>query len=269
MPKPASDIPPRAEAVARTLPHGWSDVARQAAIWFGFAIAYQVVRGALRGDDATAMRNGWDVIHAEQRLGLLFEPNIQTALLPLGALIQSFNWVYWLSEFVVLGGCLTWIYLRRNGSFTRVRNTLLLANTIALIGYVLVPTAPPRFFPSLGFVDTLDATMLNQGSAVVQLASNPFAAMPSVHAADALIIGFAMAALTRTIWTRTFWLLWPPLVWTSVVVTANHFWLDIAAGIMVAAIAAAVRRSPRSTWREVTATVRTWRGRGEGAPGAR
>ena len=57
-----------------------------------------------------------------------------------------------------------------------------------------MPTAPPRMFPEHGFVDTLAASStVNHGSGLIELASNPYAAMPSVHSADALIIGFAMA----------------------------------------------------------------------------
>ena len=55
---------------------------------------------------------------------------------------------------------------------------------------MLLPTAPPRMFPDFGFVDTLARfASLNHGSGLVQLASNPYAAMPSLHPADALIVG--------------------------------------------------------------------------------
>src|ERR671919_40451 len=72
---------------------------------------------------------------------------------------------------------------------------------------------------------------------VYELASNPYAAMPSVHAADALIIGFALATLVRSRWLSALWTLWPTWVWFSVMATGNHFWLDVAAGIAVALVA--------------------------------
>jgi membrane-associated phospholipid phosphatase len=62
--------------------------------------------------------------------------------------------------------------------------------------------------------------------------------MPSIHAADALIIGFAMAMLVRARWARVAWTLWPSWVWFTVMATGNHFWLDVAAGVGVAALAA-------------------------------
>ncbi len=84
-------------------------------------------------------------------------------------------------------------------------------------------------------MDTLAASAsVNHGSGLIELASNPYAAMPSVHAADALIIGFALATLVRSRWLSVLWTLWPTWVWFSVMATGNHFWLDVAAGIGVA-----------------------------------
>ena len=61
--------------------------------------------------------------------------------------------------------------------------------------------------------------------------------MPSLHGADALIVGLVMASLVRPRWLKALWLLWPPWVWFAVMATANHYWLDIAAGVGVAALA--------------------------------
>jgi membrane-associated phospholipid phosphatase len=125
--------------------------------------------------------------------------------------------------------------------FLRFRNTVLIANLIGLVGYVLLPTAPPRMFPDFGFVDTLASfSSLNHGSAAIEFAANPYAAMPSLHAADALIVGVAMALIVRRPIFRLLWLAWPVWVSFAVMATANHFWLDIAAGVVVAALGAAI-----------------------------
>jgi membrane-associated phospholipid phosphatase len=140
---------------------------------------------------------------------------------------------------------LLWVYLRRNDAFIRFRNTILLANVLGLIGYILLPTAPPRMFPSLGFLDTLDSFGgLNHGSGIVSVAANPYAAMPSLHAADALIVGIVLATVTRRRWAQALWLLWPAWVWFAVMATGNHFWLDVLAGILVATVAMAVVYRP-------------------------
>jgi membrane-associated phospholipid phosphatase len=155
----------------------------------------------------------------------------------------------------VLGVALLWVYLRRNEAFVRFRNTILLANLLGLVGYVLLPTAPPRMFPDIGFSDTLsEFGELNHGSGLVEFAANPYAAMPSLHAADALIVGLVLFSVCRTWWAKTLWLLWPLWVWFSVMATGNHFWLDVVAGVLVAGIAALiVYRAPLRRRRHATA----------------
>ena len=112
---------------------------------------------------------------------------------------------------------------------------------IGLVGYVVVPTAPPRMFPTFGFPDTLvEHRHAEPRQRPVQLAANPYAAMPSLHAADALIVGISMALVCRHWWAKALWLLWPAWVWFAVMATGNHFWLDILAGIVVALLAAVV-----------------------------
>jgi membrane-associated phospholipid phosphatase len=141
----------------------------------------------------------------------------------------------------VLGLTLLWVYLRRNDAFLRFRNTVLLANVLGLVGYVLLPTAPPRMFPGLGFVDVLGAySSVNHSSAAIELASNPYAAMPSLHAADAFVVGLTMAAVVRWWPLKLLWAAWPVWVAFAVVATANHFWLDVVGGAVVALLAAAV-----------------------------
>jgi membrane-associated phospholipid phosphatase len=226
----------------QAFPRGWKDFALQLGIWFGFLFAYQVVRGLADQDVLQAFQNGRLIIDFEQRLHALIETDLQRVIVSSGDwLVQAVNWTYWNSQFTVIGLVLLWVYFRRNEAFIRLRNMVLLANLLALIGFVLMPTAPPRLFPEWGFVDTLaQAAALNHGSGIVQLASNQYAAMPSIHSADALIVGFVMAGLVRSAWAKVLWTLWPSWVWFSVMATGNHFWLDVAAGIGLAVLSASV-----------------------------
>jgi membrane-associated phospholipid phosphatase len=225
----------------RHLPRGYADFARQVLIWFGFLLAYQVARGLADRDPARAFENGWRVIDLEQRLTGLGELTLQGWTQSSHFLAELVSWTYWNSEFTVIGLALLWVYLRRNEAFTRFRNTILLANGLGLIGYVLLPTAPPRFFTSIGFEDTLGQLGgLNHGSGLVELASNPYAAMPSLHAADALIVGIVLASVARHWPVKVLWLLWPFWVWFAVMATGNHFWLDVVAGVVLGALALAI-----------------------------
>lgn len=223
----------------RVLPRGYLDFAWQLALWFGFYVAYRAVRGHADRDAGLAFQNAYRVVDWEERVGSLWELSLQGVVAGSNVLVQLTSWTYWLSQFAVLGLALLWVYLRRNESFLRFRNTILFANLLGLAGYALMPTAPPRLLPELGFVDTLALVSgLNHSSAAVEAASNPYAAMPSLHAADALIVGVAMALIVRRPVFKVAWLAWPVWVWFTVMATANHFWLDIAAGIAVAAVAA-------------------------------
>jgi membrane-associated phospholipid phosphatase len=225
----------------RHLPRGYADFAYQLLIWFGFLLAYQLARGMADRDPTRAFANGWKVIDWEQRLAGLGELTLQGWTQSSHFLAELVSWTYWNSEFTVIGLALLWVYLRRNHAFTRFRNTILLANGLGLIGYVLLPTAPPRFFPSIGFIDTLDQFGgLNHGSGLVELAANPYAAMPSLHAADALIVGLILASVARRPFWKVVWLVWPLWVWFAVMATGNHFWLDVLAGVVLGGIALAV-----------------------------
>ncbi len=233
----------------RYLPRGWADLGLQLAIWFGFLALYQLARGVADHDTAKAFANGLRVINLERNANALFELTFQRAAHSSDALSWFASFTYWNSEFTVVGLALLWVYLRRHDSFARFRNAILLANAIGLVGYVLLPTAPPRMFGGLGFVDTLaQFGGLNHGSGLIELASNPYAAMPSLHAADALIVGLALALTTRRTIVRVLWALWPGWVWFCVIATGNHFWLDVVAGIVVALAALAVLyRTPLRT----------------------
>jgi hypothetical protein len=229
-----------AAAERRLPPRGWADLFRQLLIWFGFILAYQLARGVADRSPAVAFDNARAVIDFEARATGLWELSLQSWTESIHLLGVLTSWTYWLSQFAVVGIALLWVYFRRYEHFFRFRNLLMLANVLGLVGYVLLPTAPPRMFPELGFVDTLAAVgTANHGSALVELAANPYAAMPSLHAADALIVGITLAFLVRPLWLKAVWLLWPVWVWFTVMATGNHFWLDIAAGIVVVVIAAA------------------------------
>ena len=225
----------------RFLPRGWADFARQLAIWFGFLAAYQVARGIADRNPPKAFDNSLHVIGIERNAHALIELTLQRIVDGSQVLAALASWTYWNSEFTVVGLALLWVYLRRNEAFVRFRNTILLANVIGLVGYVLLPTAPPRMFPDLGFADTLaDFGGLNHGSGLIEVVSNPYAAMPSLHAADALIVGVVLVAVSRRWWAKALWALWPAWVWFCVIATGNHFWLDVVAGIVIGMLALAL-----------------------------
>ncbi len=222
-----------AAAGRRILPKGWVHFGFQVAIWLGFYFSYQAVRSLADRNPSKAFVNGFRVIGFEQRLTHhLFEQTAQRIADSSHALLTAAAWTYWNSEFTVIGITLLWVYFRRHDHFSRFRNTILVANMIGLVGYVAVPTAPPWMFPSYGFVDGV-----NHSHGLLGALANPYAAMPSLHAADALVVGVCLLRASRRVWAKALWALWPAWVWFCVIATANHFWLDVVAGIAVGALA--------------------------------
>jgi membrane-associated phospholipid phosphatase len=239
-----------ATVAARRLPRGWAHLLLQVGFWLGFYVVYQAARGlADRGGVALAFANGEWIIDFQRSLGSMFELTLQRAVEGSGFLIQATSLTYWLSQFAVVGIALTYVYIREHSRFYAFRNTLIFGNLIGLACYVAIPTAPPRMFPEAGFTDTLAAhSTVNHSSTFVAFSSNPYAAMPSLHALDALIVSVVMATIVRRRWAKVLWLAWAPWVWFAVMATGNHFWLDIAAGILVAAVAGAIVYRP---WRRL------------------
>ena len=225
-----------AAAGQRVLPRGWRDFWLQTGIWVAFYFSYLGVRTIADRNPATAFLNGFRVIGWEQRLTHhLVEQTAQRFVDSSQVLLTATAWTYWNSEFTAIGLALLWVYLRRHEHFTRFRNTILLANVIGLVGYVVMPTAPPWMFPHEGFV-----AGVNHSTGFVAALANPYAAMPSLHAADALIVGVVLASTCRRLWSKALWAIWPLWVWFCVMATANHFLLDVVAGILVAAMSLAV-----------------------------
>jgi membrane-associated phospholipid phosphatase len=115
----------------------------------------------------------------------------------------------------------------------------MVAMGLALVGYVALPTAPPRFLPEWGFTDSVaNFTGVDPRSGSADLLFNPFAAIPSMHVAFALMLGATMARMTRRRWAQALWCAYAPVVTFVVIATANHWWIDGFLGAVVAAVAA-------------------------------
>ena len=225
----------------RVLPRGWADLGRQLAIWFGFAILYQLARGIADRNPTKAFSNGRAIVDFETRVThRLYELTFQNFVDQRHVLATIVSWTYWNSEFTVVGIAVLWVYMRRHDAFVGFRNSILLANMIGLVGYILVPTAPPWMFASYGFVDGV-----NHSTGALNAFANPYAAMPSLHAADALIVGIFLFRACRYWWSKAIWAAWPAWVWFCVMATANHFWLDVVGGVLVALLALVLLQSHR------------------------
>ncbi len=228
--------------INRLLPQGILDAGCQFLFFFLAYQGYQVVRGLTDSGVINAYVNAHHVIDLEQSVGAFFEPGFQQTLIQHTPwLIDFANFMYLNSHFVITTGFLAWLYLFRNEHFYFVRNMFLVAMGLALVGYALYPTAPPRFFPSLGFTDTIASfTGVAQDSKTASLLLNQYAAVPSMHIAFSLMVAIPAATLVRRKISRILWCAYPALVFFVIVATGNHYWFDAVAGAAVAVAAAFV-----------------------------
>jgi membrane-associated phospholipid phosphatase len=67
---------------------------------------------------------------------------------------------------------------------------------------------------------------------------NPYAAVPSMHVAFALMIGWPLARLVRRRAVKLLWIVYPFLMTFVIVVTANHFIVDALLGAITAGVSA-------------------------------
>ena len=234
---------------ARLLPHGWVDLLRQLSLFVGAFLLYNLVRG-LAGHPGhlyykpfgDAMR----IIDFERAIHIFVEPNINAWVHHIRWLMDAADWVYLNGHFFVTIGGLAFIYLRRNASFYFVRNVVMLSMGIALFGYWLYPTAPPRLMPEWGFTDTVSQLVTGgkgwSDNTPAGAFVNTYAAVPSMHICFALIIGVSMSRLVRRRWARITWLLYPLLVTFVVVATANYFFIDVFLGALTAGAAALIAK---------------------------
>jgi len=227
--------------IGNKLPQGWGDAGRQLGILVLVDVAYELVRGIADGQRSEAIANGQQVISFEHSLHALFEPDLQSFFLSAHWVIDLANQLYLNAQFSIALGFLVWLYLFRNDSYYFVRNMFVVSMGFALVGYTLYPTAPPRMFPHDGFVDTItDFSNVNHDSSLAKVFINPYAAVPSMHCAFAAMIGVTGARVCRHWWSKAWWACWPLLIAWVVIVTGNHYWVDVALGWMVAAASALV-----------------------------
>ena len=196
------------------------------------------------GKASAAVANARDIIDAERSMHMFFEQDFQEwAMSDARWIVDAGNWMYVNSHFVVTVTFLVWLYLARNHAYYFVRNMFMIAMGLALVGYVAMPTAPPRFMPEWGFADTVATFVGDSAEQSANVLYNPFAAMPSMHVAFALMIAVPAIMLVRNRALKVAWATYPVIVTFVVVVTANHFWLDAAVGAVVAAVSAVAATS--------------------------
>lgn len=171
----------------------------------------------------------WDL---ERAVKLPNEATVQEAFLPAGWFIQLNNGYYALVHVPAMIGALIWMWFRHRDHYGRFRNVLALTTGACLV-MQLWAVAPPRFVEEFGLVDT--PALYNQSvyATLGYQTAGQLQAMPSIHVAWALLIGWFGFRLQTGRWR----LLGPSHALATifvVVITGNHYWIDgIVAGLFL------------------------------------
>ena len=208
------------------------------------ALTYFGVRNLTAGAADQALANAERLAELEERFHVAWEGSLQDALLGHGALLTLFNWIYIWGHWPVILTAAIVLYRLRPERYVLLRNAMFLSGAIGFLFFALLPVAPPRLVdPSL--VDTV--TLHSESYRALQPPglTNQYAAFPSLHFGWNLLVGVAVWGATRNTALRLLSIMGPAAMGAAVVLTANHFVLDLAGGAAVVLLALWVARRRR------------------------
>jgi membrane-associated phospholipid phosphatase len=200
---------------------------------------YFQVRGLTAADPETAVDHARDLIRFEQAIGIDHEEAVQAAVTPSDALSTFANWIYIWGHWPVIIATMLWLGWRHREVFVRLRDAMLISGGLGLIVFVTYPVAPPRLVdPAL--IDTV--TERSSAYRYLQPPNfvNQYAAMPSLHAGWDLLVGISIATAGSVLAVRLIGWLLPLLMAFAVVATANHYLIDVIAGVSLALLGLAL-----------------------------
>ena len=197
-------------------------------------LAYYLVRSAAAGKVLDAFANAQLIVRAEQAMGIFVELPLQVAVLSYGGLTDFFSLYYFWGHFPLIVAFAIWAFYRHHDEYRWTRNAIFLSGGVALIVYLTFPVAPPRLLPGAGFVDTLRGVFALQYDSSDLV--NQYAAVPSMHQGFALIVGVALYRIVPGWNGAVLLFLLSALMFVSIVVTANHYFLDALFGLAAAVL---------------------------------
>jgi len=219
-------------------------------------LLYFAVRGAVIDRPEAAYRHAMDVIDAQRYLGIFWEDDMNEWIRDREFWAQTANIVYFWLHFPLIIAFGIYLYYGQRGKYTLMRDAFLTSGAIALVVYWLYPVAPPWTLKELaidrgfdpnapsyvtGFFDTMQAYLgYGYQAQSTEAFVNPYAAMPSLHFGWDLLLGVGIVWASwrrRLMWiTLPIGIFLPLSQIPAITATANHYFLDAAAGAVVALI---------------------------------
>ena len=208
-----------------------------------FGLAYLVyfgVRAITQGSARDAVAHALELIRLERDLGIDWEEPVQQVALQSQILVDGANAVYMYGHWpvIVVAGALLFRY--RPSHYFRLRDACLMSGLIGLVIFSVFPVAPPRL-TDLPLVDTVTRDDAGYRQIIPPSMVNEYAALPSFHVGWNLLLGIVVFGATRHWLLRALSILGPASMAVAVVVTANHYVVDVVTGAVIVIVCLVVR----------------------------
>jgi len=215
---------------------------REVVIVAGAMVAYFGIRNRTAGGAAVAFENAELIERLERWAGLAWEHWLQSLVIGSDSLVTIANWVYIWGHWPVVLGSAVILFLTRRPRYHLLRDALIVSGVIGFAFFALFPVAPPRLADP-GLVDTV--TLHSGAYRALQPPglTNQFAAFPSLHAGWNVLVGIALYEAFTSRVVRAFAVVMPVAMSLAVVLTANHYLVDVVAGVLVVLLALRLTRA--------------------------
>lgn len=226
-------------------------------LWLYFL--YDIINNLSPVSRTSALSHAEGILDLERALQLDIERSVNEWMVGrdlLGSFLANF---YNLAHIWLTLAVIVFLWSKRRPLYADLRNSLVMFNLIGFLVFWVYPVAPPRMLE--GYVDIVETSgaISSFHSGTLAEAANQYAAMPSLHIAWAI---WCVVAVYRSLPSRRWRVaIWAHLALTcvAVVATANHFVLDMVAGVATAAVGFFVAERFARRWRPQLQRWRTVR----------
>lgn len=207
-------------------------LAREAVVVATAIVVYFGVRNLTAGGATEAFANAHRVVSLEDALGIAWEHGLQSVTLRSSVLVDVANWIYIWGHWPVILSVATGLYLYRRRHYYLLRDAMFASGLIGFVLFALFPVAPPRLLDA-GLVDTVTQRSHAYRALQPPGLTNQYAAFPSLHVGWNLLVGIVLLTAVASLALRIIAVVLPIAMSLAVVATANHFVVDVPAGIAV------------------------------------
>lgn len=214
-------------------------VAGQAGLVTLGILIYFGVRGLTESSADVAVARARRIVDFERLLGIDVESSLQAPVRASHVVETMANWTYIWGHWPVIIVTMLWLAWHHRPVFLRLRDAMMVSGGLGMLIFVSYPVAPPRL-AGLGMIDTV--TEKSQAYRILQPPAfvNQYAALPSLHAGWDLLVGIAIVTASTSLVLRIVGFAMPVLMCLAVLMTANHYVVDVVAGIALVLVGHAV-----------------------------